>query len=391
MASSIPLPSSMAPTVKAQTKADTAAIPWYIWCAAFAVTSAIVGGHWDISWHRSIGRDSFFTPAHIAIYLCGVLGGTSCAYLILSRSFGNGTDQATIGMWGFRAPLGAFLVAWGGVAMLTSAPFDDWWHSAYGLDVKIVSPPHTLLILGVGTVIMGAMMLVLGHMNRADGPTRATLNGIFLYIGAMFVALVMVFLMEMTGRIQMHTAGFYQKIAFVIPVALAGLARASGLRWGATITAGIYMLFLMLTIWILPLFPAEPKLGPVYHPVTHFIPAEFPLLLIVPALMLDLLWSKTAHWNKWTLGVVSGVLFLASFAAVQWPFAEFLQSPGARNAFFGAHYFGYYTHPNSYSFRNLFVPTESDFAMRMGIALVIAILSMRAGFGWGDWMRKIRR
>ena len=24
--------------------------------------------------------------------------------------------------------------------MLTSAPFDDWWHNAYGLDVKITQP-----------------------------------------------------------------------------------------------------------------------------------------------------------------------------------------------------------------------------------------------------------
>jgi len=31
-------------------------IPWYLWCAALAVTSAYVGGYWDISWHRSIGR-----------------------------------------------------------------------------------------------------------------------------------------------------------------------------------------------------------------------------------------------------------------------------------------------------------------------------------------------
>ena len=32
--------------------------------------------------------------------------------------------------------------------MITSAPFDNWWHEAYGLDVKIVSPPHTLLAMG---------------------------------------------------------------------------------------------------------------------------------------------------------------------------------------------------------------------------------------------------
>jgi hypothetical protein len=57
--------------------ADTAVVPWYVWCAVLSVTSAMVGGHWDISWHRSIGRDSFWTPAHIAIHLCGVLAGIS--------------------------------------------------------------------------------------------------------------------------------------------------------------------------------------------------------------------------------------------------------------------------------------------------------------------------
>jgi hypothetical protein len=91
------------------------------------------------------------------------------------------------------------------------------------------------------------------------------------------------------------------------------------------------------------------------------------------------------------LAVASGALFLGVFVAVQWPFANFLMSDGARNAFFGAHYFGYYTHPQSYLFRRIFLPMESDFWYRMPIALLFATLSMRLGFGWGDWMRKIRR
>ncbi len=62
-------------------------------------------------------------------------------------------------MLGFRAPLGAFIAAWGGIAMLTSAPFDNWWHNAYGLDVKIVSLPHTLLILGIRAVGVGMLFL----------------------------------------------------------------------------------------------------------------------------------------------------------------------------------------------------------------------------------------
>ena len=54
--------------------------------------------------------------------------------------------------------------------------------------------------------------------------------------------------------------------------------------------------------WILPLFPAQPKLGPVYHPLTQFTPPEFPLLLIVPALALDLLWQRTAALGRVAAG-----------------------------------------------------------------------------------------
>ena len=52
---------------------STAVVPWYVWCGVAAVTSASIGGVWDVSWHRSIGRDSFWTAAHMAIYACGVL------------------------------------------------------------------------------------------------------------------------------------------------------------------------------------------------------------------------------------------------------------------------------------------------------------------------------
>src|SRR5437773_2722000 len=46
-----------------------ARLPWYVAATLVAATSAKVGIIWDISWHRSIGRDTFWTPAHAAIYL----------------------------------------------------------------------------------------------------------------------------------------------------------------------------------------------------------------------------------------------------------------------------------------------------------------------------------
>jgi hypothetical protein len=44
--------------------------------------------------------------------------------------------------------------------MVTSAPFDNWWHQAYRLDVKILSPPHVLLILGLLAIRFGVVVLI---------------------------------------------------------------------------------------------------------------------------------------------------------------------------------------------------------------------------------------
>src|SRR5439155_9434367 len=95
-------------------------IPWYLWCAALAVTSAYIGGYWDISWHRSIGRDSFWTPPHLAIYACGLLAGVSSGYLIAAATFGRAAAlrDVSVRVLGFSGPAGAFLSAWGGFAML---------------------------------------------------------------------------------------------------------------------------------------------------------------------------------------------------------------------------------------------------------------------------------
>ena len=69
------------------------------------------------------------------------------------------------------------MCAWGGVAMITSAPFDNWWHAAYGLDVKILSLPHVLLALGMTAIRFGTLVMILSEMNRAQGEYRANRGG----------------------------------------------------------------------------------------------------------------------------------------------------------------------------------------------------------------------
>jgi hypothetical protein len=174
---------------------------------------------------------------------------------------------------------------------------------------------------------------------------------------------------------------------------LAGVARASRFKWAATTVAGVYFGFVFLIGRILPLFPAEPKLGPVYHQLHQFTPPEFPMLLIIPAFALDLVWQRTAGWGTLRQALVSGTVFLGLFAAVEWPFASFLASPAARNWFFGSKYFGYYVPQGSLSARWGFVGAEKGAAFwrEAAIALLAAIWTSWLGLWWGNWMQRIRR
>jgi len=354
----------------------------------------MIGVHWDIAWHRSIGRDTFWTPAHIAIQLCGVIAGITCGYLILWTTFTHSQLRvASVNVLGFRGPLGAFICAWGGFTMITSAPFDDWWHNAYGLDVKILSPPHVVLAIGMVAVEIGALVLIAARMNRAAGKSRRSLEWLFLYVASMILVALLVLVLEFTHRIFLHTAIAYRSICILTPIVLAIASRTTGLRWAATIVTAIYTVFLLGLLWILPLFPAQPKLGPVLHEVTQFIPSGFPLLVLIPAFVLDLVWPRMARWQKWQQAVVTGALFLVVLVAVEWPFGDFLQSPAARNALFGSIYYDYNQSPQGYAATYRFVPfeTASEFRSGMAIALGCSIVSMWLGMSAGDWLKRVRR
>jgi hypothetical protein len=364
--------------------------------AALAVTSAIFGAQWDIAWHRSIGRDTFWSPPHMAIYACGVLGALTAIVLTFRTTFAAKAPlrDTSVRVWGFRAPLGAFLMAWGGVAMLTSAPFDDWWHNAYGIDVKIISPPHAVLAAGIGTVGVGSLLLVLGCMNRAEGELRARLERVFLYMGGMLLGFAMVFLMERTDRTEMHTAMFYRDVALAAPLILTGIGRASGHKYGATVVAVVYSIFNLALLWIFPLVPATPKLGPVYYPVTHLVPPPFPLLLIVPALGMDLLARRAQGWSHWKHALACGLVFVGLFLAVQWPFAELLMHPWSRNRIFGTIYFDYNTRPSWAGFQHRFWHPRigmAEQALTWLSAVVVSILGARLGLGWASWMKRVKR
>src|SRR3954467_4267034 len=256
-------PAAAYPALSAAARSRTAAsarAPWSIYAVLFASLSVILGVVWDISWHRTIGRDTFWTPAHLGIYLGGIVAGLTCGWVALTTTFG-GSESArgsAVRFWGFRAPLGAWVCIWGAFAMVTSAPFDDWWHNAYGLDVKIISPPHTVLGLGMFAISVGAMLLVLARQNRLQDVAATKGSGLFIYTGGVFVLLGSIFLLEYIYPNEQHTARFLIVCAMMYPARLVALSCAGRTSWPATRVAAIYMGMLLGIDWVLGRFPATP-------------------------------------------------------------------------------------------------------------------------------------
>ena len=372
------------------------ALPWHLAAVVFAATSVIVGLIWDISWHMTIGRDTFWTPAHLAIYTGGAVAGLSCGFEVLRRSFFASPKPADgVTVWRiFNGPLGGWLAIWGAVAMLTSAPFNDWWHAAYGLDVKIISPPHSLLAMGFLAILLGAR--IMAQAEQAREAERDDASGmapwVVAFTSGLVLTMVSIFTTEYHDKIGMHSSLFYIVSALVFPAILVSAARATRLRFPATATALAYTLVMCVQVWVLPLFAATPKLGPIRQNVTHMVPLDFPLLLLVPALAIDLLMRPTAKRGAWTRALILGLAFVVFFTVVQWPFGDFLVSASAKNAFFRADNMPYMMPADAWPAIGRFIEeTMPELVKGFGVATLLAVLSARAGLGWGNWLTAVKR
>jgi hypothetical protein len=376
-----------------------APVPWHLYAVLVAATSTVVGVIWDISWHRSIGRDTFWTPAHMAIYLGGVLAGCACGFLVLRTTFAGTAEQRAAGVrfWGFRGPLGAWVAIWGAFAMITSAPFDNWWHNAYGLDVKVLSPPHVLLALGFTGIQLGALLMALALQNRTDGSPSPTLKWMFVYAAGLLVTNVTIMgFNQVAFANDMHNAQYYQVAAVGVLLFLAAATRASRLAWPATATAAVYMVVTLGMLWILELFPATARLAPIYRPITRMVPPPFPMLLVIPAFGVDLVTRRLrGRANDWAQALAIGAVFVALLFAVQWTVAPFLISPRSENFFFGVNRWDYSSRPGA--FEHQFWDTEGGIlggrtpALWLLVAAVLGTASARIGLAWGSWMTRVKR
>jgi hypothetical protein len=408
MATTLPAASARSTPAAAAPLSTSTAVTTVRRALVIAASLTQVGIIWDIAWHRSVGRDTFWTAPHMVEYAAAIIVGLACGWLVLRTTFAErNTDRsAMVGFWGFRGPMGAWVCIWGTFAMLASAPFDDWWHNAYGLDVKIVSPPHMVLAAGMFAIVAGALLMTLTEQNLS-GQSRATESraakwGYAFTAGLMLLSFATASF-EYTGFPNLwHGNAFYGVAAGLFPFALAFVARTGKLRWPATASAGIFMLVSLTLSWVLQLVPATPKLAPIENPITHLVPAPFPILLIVPAFAFDLIYQRWRDRGDWRLAAMLGVAFVAVFAAASWPAAEFLLSPMARNRVFLADQWDYSARLGAwrYQYWDLLRPFRSRGGVRGGAtpvglgfltAALIGTVSARLGLALGSWMREVRR
>jgi hypothetical protein len=280
--------------------------------------------------------------------------------------------------------------------MIVSAPFDNWWHNAYGLDVKIMSPPHMVLAWGMVAIQVGAILMALARQNRAAPDEQRRLSLLYAASAGILLTMHTTVLMEYAAfPNDMHSARFFILTAIGMPLILVATARPSRLRWPATTTAGVYMAIVLVLMWTLQLFPATAKLAPIYNPITHMVPPPFPLWLVVPAVAIDLLMRRLrgdGPRQDWRLAIALGVSFVALMFVAHWWWAEFLLSPGARNFVFAADQWDYYLRPGTwrYEFWNA-EPGAASLARGIAIAVVTAIVTSRIGLWIGAGMARVQR
>ena len=218
----------------------------------------LLGAFWDVAWHVEIGRDTFWSPPHLLLYL-GVLIVLGAGSAALVGAWRRGDPSSPGGRP--RLPAGATISMIGAVLALAAGPVDDLWHRLYGLDVTILSPPHLLLTAGIAIATYGALV---GCARRANRAVTARLTSLWpaghpgalpwargetgLYFGAgLLLAVLTGILGEYDFDVSRYPVAWHPVLlAGLSVVALSLAARAGGRVGAATLTATAYVFVRLL-------------------------------------------------------------------------------------------------------------------------------------------------
>jgi hypothetical protein len=183
---------------------------------------------WDVAWHRTIGRDTFFSPPHVLMYAAVGVNGLVSAWALL---------------WGRRrhgAPAGLLLGGVGVLVAVAGAALDEWWHVNIGKDVNLWSPPHLVGLAGAVLIVVGLFFALAAHTRYGREAAWRAPRLILLGCFADLVHKAMVALDHYTLDPWGRTPDFYPfLLALFLPAILVTAVRALG-PGAATATAVVF-------------------------------------------------------------------------------------------------------------------------------------------------------
>ena len=277
--------------------------------------AAMWGVYFDTSWHRTLSRDSFWSPPHTFIYGGGLVVWLAAILAIVLTSRGRLTDLGgPVGRVGpLVLPFG-FTVTAVGVFIVVgiSAPMDAWWHGVFGKDVLIWSPPHLVAVLGGATAAAGLLFAAAAQRGKgrlADARLWTIAPDARLWKIALLPPLVdLIFrvqwtLAHYTMTAATRTPDYYPfLVALGLPAVLVAGARAAG-PWVAPAAAGLFLAATVLVDQALRAIEFE------RYTITPVV--------LVPALAIALVYAVSRRAASAVVGIVAGLAFTIVFVAME--------------------------------------------------------------------------
>ena len=279
------------------------------------VLLSFLGFAWDVQWHVDVGPDTFFTAPHLVLYSGIALTGLVClAVTLVTTAAARRGDRSAMGgtvpilRGAYRAPLGYLIGGFGALSFLLYGLLDQWWHSIYGFDVVIVSPPHVGLILSIFVTMLGALLVFAGEVQRADRPTLGPTLGFAAAAAILFAFLTPTLLDALPWFVgPVSWPGIATSLLY--PTMLLLVASTLRLPGAATIAAATFALLQAVSWVVIPWVTREyaSAIGLFLRDTTTnrpVVPAMLPSFLLVAAAAVDaLVWAARRNGLPVRLGV----------------------------------------------------------------------------------------
>jgi hypothetical protein len=264
------------------------------------------GVYFDTAWHRTVGRDTFFSLPHLFIYGAGFLVWVSCVTAVVLATRERLADLGGIVLHAgpLRLPLGFALCGLGTATIVLAIPTDLAWHAIFGKDLLIWSPPHLQGVVGGAIGALGILFAVAGQKGRGALAPRWRWQLVMLLPLVDLLHYVHWSLAHYTLFPWTRTPDFYPFIvALTVPLIVVAAARAAG-AWTPTWAGLLFVVAIALIDGLLAAIDfARPTITPLF-----FVPA-------IPVSLLYAWWPERRHAAS--TAIIAGVVYLVGFVLME--------------------------------------------------------------------------